>query len=325
MKMQYKYILVCGSSGFIGGHLVRKLNDQGHCVIGADIEEPKYKNPTYFNQVDLREMDQCELVFEEGIIEEVYNLACLMGGMGYIGSTDHSHDIMTGSTLICANVIECCIRHKVKRLFFSSSACVYNMRKQENLHYCSLKESDAIPAEPDLMYGWQKLMGEFMCQAAYEQYGLQVRIARFHNIFGPEGIWDGGKEKAPAAICRKVAQARDGENISIWGDGKQERSFLYIDECLQGIEKVMEGGYVIPFNVGSNEVVSIETLAKIIISISGKNLGITYEPNQPQGVRARNSDNTLIEKALGWKPTAKLYAGLEKTYNWINEQVNSKT
>lgn len=321
-----KKVIITGSSGFIGSHLVRKLKKEGNFVIGIDIEQPKYEKPHLFFNYDLRDpvltkraFSGCEEITE---ISEVYNLACLMGGMGYIGDTKHSHDVMTGSTLILANVLDACIKYKVKKYFYSSSACVYNMNFQEEEFSPMLREEMAIPAQPDLMYGWQKLMGELMAQAAYEQYGLDIRIARFHNIFGIEGIWDGGKEKAPAAISRKVATAKDGDVISVWGDGKQRRSFLYIDECLTGVEKLMNSICTQPLNIGSSQDVSITELTDMLIDISGKKLKIEYDLSKPQGVRGRNSDNQLIFEKLGWMPTSQLYDGLVKTYNFINKQVN---
>jgi len=321
-----KNIIVTGSSGFIGGHLVRKLKSEGHFVVGADIEKPKYERPHLFFNYDLRDSILTKRVFFANNrmveIDEVYNLACLMGGMGYIGDTKHSHDIMTGSTQIIANVLDACISHKVKKYFYSSSACVYNMNFQEQEFSPALREDMAIPAHPDLMYGWQKLCGEFMAKAAYEQYGLDIRIARFHNIFGHEGIWDGGKEKAPAAISRKVATANEGEPVYIWGDGNQRRSFLFIDECLTGVEKLMNSDCIEPLNIGSSEDVSIKELTEMLIEISGKKLKIEYDLSKPQGVRGRNSENSLVFEKLGWKPTAKLYDGLTQTYNWINKQIH---
>lgn len=323
---EQKKIIVTGSSGFIGSHLVRKLKQEGNFVIGIDIERPKYEKPHMFFNYDLRDPVLAKRAFSAyhdiPEISEVYNLACLMGGMGYIGDIKHSHDVMTGSTLIIANVLDACIQYKVKKYFYSSSACVYNMNFQDEEFSPMLSEDMAIPAKPDLMYGWQKLMGEFMAQAAYEQHGLEIRIARFHNIFGIEGIWDGGKEKAPAAISRKVATANEGEPVYIWGDGKQRRSFLYIDECLTGIEKLMNSECMEPLNIGSSEDVSITELTEMLIQISGKKLKIEYDLSKPQGVRGRNSENSLIFEKLGWRPSAKLYDGLVKTYNFINKQIN---
>jgi len=323
---EQKKVIITGSSGFIGSHLVRKLKQEGNFVIGIDIEQPKYEKPNLFFNYDLRDPILTKRAFsgyhEIPEISEVYNLACLMGGMGYIGDIKHSHDVMTGSTLILANVLDACIKYKVKKYFYSSSACVYNMNFQDESYSPALRESMAIPAKPDLMYGWQKLMGEFMAKGAYEQHGLEIRIARFHNIFGIEGIWDGGKEKAPAAISRKVATANDGNTVSIWGDGNQRRSFLYIDECLAGVEKLMNSDCMEPLNIGSDEDVSIRELTEMLIEISGKNISIEYDLTKPQGVRGRNSENSLIEKTLGWKPTEKLYDGLVKTYNFINKQIH---
>jgi nucleoside-diphosphate-sugar epimerase len=317
-----KTILVTGSSGFIGGHLVKYLKSQGHFVIGVDIEYPKYESPNLFYKLDLRSQQNTKLIFQDNNIDEVYNLACLMGGMGYIGDKSHSYDVMVGSTQIVSNVIENCVNYKIKKTFYSSSACVYNMYKQETTENVSLKESDAYPAMPDLVYGWQKLQSEIMYQSAYEQYGLNIRIARFHNIFGEEGTWDGGKEKYPAAISRKVAQAKDGDTISIWGDGLQTRSFLHISDCITGIMKLMESDCIEPLNIGSDELVSVNDVAKMVIEISGKKLNIEHDLTKPQGVRGRNSDNTKILEVLGWKPESKFIDGITKTYNWINKQVN---
>lgn len=318
-----KRILVAGSSGFIGSHLVRYLKSKGNYVIGVDIEKPKYETPDKFYNVDLRkQMATLAIFLEQKDIEEVYNLACLMGGMGYIGDKSHSYDVMVGSTQIVCNLIQCCVDFKVKKTFYSSSACVYNMYKQETTENVSLKESDAYPAMPDLVYGWQKLQSEIMYQAANEQHGLDIRIARFHNIFGEEGTWDGGKEKYPAAISRKVAQAKDGETISIWGDGKQTRSFLHVSECIDGIMKLMESDCIEPLNIGSDELVSINQVADMVIGISRKDLTIEHDISKPQGVRGRNSDNEKIFKTLGWKPTKSFKEGIEKTYHWVNKQVN---
>lgn len=321
-----KTILVTGSSGFIGSHLVRHLKSQGHFVIGADIEYPRYEQPNLFYKVDLRGQQGTNSIFREAHqnnpIEEVYNLACLMGGMGYIGDKSHSYDVMVGSTQIVSNIIECCVDYKVKKCFYSSSACVYNMYKQETTDNVSLKEEYAYPAMPDLVYGWQKLQSEIMYQAAHEQHGLDIRIARFHNIFGEEGTWDGGKEKYPAAICRKVAKAKDGDTISIWGDGEQTRSFLHVNTCIDGIMRLMGSDCIEPLNIGSDELVSVNEVAEMVIKISGKDLKIEHDLTKPQGVRGRNSENTKIFEKLGWKPQTKFIDGITTTYNWINKQVN---
>lgn len=320
--MKQKTILVTGSSGFIGGHLVAKLKSQGHITIGADIVVPKYERPEKFYLADLRNQNEVYKIFLENRIDEVYNLACLMGGMGIIGDDKYSHDIMTGSTMIVANVLDWSVKFGVKKLFYSSSACAYNMHLQEEADSAALKESDAYPAMPDLIYGWQKLESEIMHNAAFLSHGIDIRIARFHNIMGPFGVWDGGKEKAPAALCRKVAQAKDGDSIIVWGDGNQKRSFMYIDECLYFVEKLMQSNCKEVLNIGSDEVISIRDLAQMVIDISGKNISIEYDLTKPQGVRGRNSDNTLIEQKLGERPSYPLRAGMEKLYAWVNEQVN---
>ena len=320
-----KRILIAGSSGFIGGHLTKYLKQQGHFVIGIDIEQPKYESPTVFYNYDLRNQLLCRRVFDaHNNIDEVYNLACLMGGMGYIGDKSHSYDVMVGSTQIVANIIECCIDFKVKKTFYSSSACVYNMYKQETVDNVELKESDAYPAMPDLIYGWQKLQSEIMYESARLQHGLNIRIARFHNIFGEEGTWDGGKEKYPAAISRKVAQSKDGDTISIWGDGLQTRTFLHISECIIGIMKLMESDVFEPLNIGSDELVSINQVAEMVIKLSGKQLSIEHDFTKPQGVRGRSSDNNLIFEKLGWKPESKFIDGIITTYNWIKNETEKR-
>lgn len=318
-----KRILVTGSSGFIGSHLVKRLKEQGHYVVGADIVEPKFEQPDIFYHIDLRYQLQTIKMFSgEPVFDEVYLLACLMGGMGYIGDSKKSYDIMVGSNQIVCNVLQCCVEYKSKKLFYSSSACVYNMNLQDDVDSAALKESDAYPSMPDLVYGWQKLCSEIMCRSTYEQYGLDVKIARFHNIFGENCVYDGGKEKAPAAISRKVANAKPGGSIEIWGDGEQRRSFLHVNTCLDGIERLMLSDITEPVNIGSDEDVSITELADMIIAISGKRLNIEYDLTKPQGVRGRNSDNTLIERLLNWKPQTRLYDGLVTTYEFVSSQVN---
>jgi len=322
--MKQKKVFVAGSSGFIGGHLVKALKEKGFYVIGADIVMPKYEQPDKFYLRDLRYQQNCSLIFEENDINDVYLLACLMGGMGYIGADEHAFDIVTGSTQIVANIVDLCVKYEVDKMFYSSSACVYNMNLQEDMECKSLKESDAYPAMPDLPYGWQKLFSEQICESARLSKGLNVRVARFHNIFGELGVYDGGKEKAPSAIARKVAMAKDGDEIEIWGTGLQKRSFLHINECLEGVFRLMDSEYSQPINIGSDESVMINQLAKMVIKISGKDLKIKNVESNFVGVQCRNSDNTLIQEQLNWKPTKTLYEGLEKLYFWVNQQVSKK-
>lgn len=308
-------ILVLGSSGFIGSNLVSKLINEGHYVNGIDIQLPQYSRPDVFHSRDLR--FDGEDVFGRRKWDEVYVLACLMGGMGFIGDEKkYGYDIGVGSTQIVTNSIKWIINNcPHAKIFYSSSACVYNQELQTKSNVVALKEDDAIPASPDLLYGWQKLFSEFLFMTC----GLDVRIARFHNIFGKWGTYEGGKEKAPAALCRKVAIAKD--EVEVWGTGQQTRSFLHIDECLEGVEILMNSNYKKPINIGSDELVSINQLAEMVIGISGKNLSVK-NIDGIVGVQGRNSDNTLIEKELGWRPTKKLYEGLKQTYSWINQQVN---
>lgn len=315
-----KRILIVGSSGFIGSNLTKKLMDEGHYVIGVDIDRPRYNIwPSEFIECDyaISELAYAATPYVDGI-DEAYCLACLMGGMGFIGDEEkNGYEIAVGSTAIVVNFINVCRDIRVKKVFYSSSACVYNQDLQISSEVVALKESDAIPANPDLLYGWQKLYSEKMFQAS----GLNVRIARFHNIFGELGTYDGGKEKAPAALCRKVAQAKDGDEIEVWGSGTQTRSFLYISECLEGAERLMNSEYKEPINIGSDELISINDLAKMIIQLSGKRLTVKNIDGNV-GVQGRNSDNSLIEKELGWKPTAPLKRGIYQLYSWVNGQVN---
>lgn len=325
-----KTAFVAGSAGFIGSHLVRALQGKGYYVVGADIQEEKYYHANIFYKYDLTKYENCVHIFEshswdagemqERSFDEVYNLACLMGGMGWIGDEKHAYDIMVGSTQIILNILENAIKYDAKKIFFSSSACVYNEAWQLFTDDCSLKEGMAYPAFPDLTYGWQKLFSEQLMNAAKDK--IDIRIARFHNIFGVEGTWNGGKEKYPAAICRKVAQAKDGDTITIWGDGLQTRSYLNVDECLKCVFKLMESEVTIPLNVGSDEMISCNDLAKMVIEISGKDLKIEHDLTKPQGVRGRNSDNTLIKEQLDYAPQQNLREEMTKLYNWINKQVN---
>lgn len=314
-------VLVTGSSGFIGGHLVKKLIMQNHFVIGVDIVQPRFGHPNIFYNIDLRNQEATKKIFGGNVrISEVYNLAACMGGMGFIGDEKKSYQIMIGSSQIVANVLEASIKNHVDKIFYSSSACCYNQEFQETEQSLALDEFMAYPAWPEMEYGWQKLFGERMHICAEKTFGTKIRIARFHNIYGPEGVVDGGKEKAPAAICRKVAQAKDGDEIEIWGDGQQTRSFLYIDECLTGIEKLMNSEWSAPLNIGSDRSISINDLAKMIIEISGKKLTIKNIPGN-EGVRGRNSNNKTCRRVLGWEPDTNLEYGIKKLYSWVEKQI----
>lgn len=317
-------ILVTGAGGFIGHHLVRFLKKKGYWVRGVDVKEPEYSRKDEADEflvLDLRDFANC-LKATEGI-DKVYTLAADMGGIGFI--TMVKADVVRNNLLINVNMAEACRQNKVKRLFFSSSACAYAKYKQEDVNVPPLKESDAYPADPEDGYGWEKLMSERMYTNFAEDHGLEVRIARYHNIFGPEGTYEGGREKAPAALCRKVAAAQDGGTIEVWGDGKQTRSFCYIDDCLEGTYNLMESNWESPLNIGSDRLVTIDELADMVIRISGKRLVKTYNLAAPQGVRGRNSDNTLCKQVLGWEPKISLEEGLEKTYRWIEGRVTKKT
>lgn len=316
-----KTILVCGSSGFIGGHLVKRLKAEGNYVIGADIKDPKYNQPNRLYPFDLRVNALVERIFSENKIDEVYQLAADMGGALYVFSGDNDAAIMHNSALININVLESSRLHGVKKIFYSSSACMYPQGLQTGISNPSLSESDAYPANPDSEYGWEKLFSERLYLAYARNYGMNVRIARFHNIYGPEGTYTGGKEKAPAAICRKVIWSTD--TIDIIGDGEQTRSFLYIDDCIDAVKLLMESNFSQPINIGSEEMVSINELAKLAMFIGNKELKIEHIDG-PTGVRGRNSDNTLIKKELDWEPVYSLAQGLSKTYRWIESQYVNK-
>lgn len=314
-------ILVCGAGGFIGHHLVRFLKQKGYWVRGADIKLPEFSSSEEadeFLKIDLREMKNC-LEATKGI-DKVYQLAADMGGMQYISNV-HA-DIMRNSALINLNIAEACRVNKIKRVFFSSSACVYPEERQLTPEVQPLQESDAYPAHPDTAYGWEKIFSENLYESYEQDYGLEVRIARYHNIFGPEGTFEGGKEKAPANMCMQVAKAKDGDNITLFSDGKQTRSFCHIDECLEATYKLMESDVREPLNIGSDQLVSMNEMANMIIDISGKKLNIIYDQTKAQGVRGRNSDNTLFRQKFNWAPSMKLEDGLKTTYAWINKQVN---
>ena len=337
-----KKVLVLGAGGFIGSHLVKKLKEQGCWVRGVDLKYPEYE-PSVADDFIIRDLTNSRNVesvvrlegynnsplpykfdlypFSEKLqFDEVYQLAADMGGAGYIFSGDNDANVMHNSAMINLNVAYECSRQEVKKVFYSSSACMYPEHNQLDPNNPNCEESSAYPANPDSEYGWEKLFSERMFLAFHRNYNLDIRIARFHNIFGPYGVYVGGKEKAPAAICRKVAEVLDGGEIEVWGDGKQTRSFLYIDECIEGILKLMESDFIGPVNIGSDEMVTINDLVKYVIDISGKEVYIKHIEG-PTGVRGRNSDNTLIKEKLNWSPTQPLYDGLIKTYEWINKEI----
>lgn len=319
-----KKALVLGAGGFIGSHLVKKLKKQGFWVRGVDLKYPEF-NETHADDFiigDLRIQTICDKALDQ-YFDEVYQLAADMGGAGYIFTGENDANVMHNSALININIVERAVKHKVGKLFYSSSACIYPEFNQLDPDNPNCEESSAYPAQPDSEYGWEKLFSERLYFSFMRNYDLNVRVARFHNIFGPEGTWQGGKEKAPAAMCRKVAQAPDGGEIEVWGDGQQTRSFLYIDECLEAVKRLMDSDFVGPVNIGSDEMISINNLAKMAIDISGKNLMIK-NIDGPLGVRGRNSDNNLIYEKLNWKPDAPLRKGMEKTFKWINEQVKNR-
>ena len=315
---------MCGAGGFIGSHLVTRLREEGYKVRGVDLKHTEF-SLTDANEFVIADLRNKELVSEiiEWKVDEVYQLAADMGGAGYVFSGEHDADIMSNSALINLNVAEVAKKNKAKKLFFSSSACMYPAYNQADPINTNCAEWTAYPAEPDSEYGWEKLFSERLYLAYQRNYGLDVRIARFHNIFGEQGAWNNGKEKAPAAICRKVAEAEDGGTIDIWGDGQQTRSFLYIDECLEGVMRLMDAPQSFePLNIGSEEMVTINQLAEMVIKISGKKLSINHIEG-PLGVRGRCSDNKLIKEKLDWSPNYPLYKGLEITYKWISEQVRN--
>ena len=319
-----KKALVCGAGGFIGGHLANRLKREGYWVRGVDLKHNPWQGLEVDDFVvgDLRDPNVVSSVIEQPF-DEIYQLAADMGGAGYVFTGEHDADIMHNSALINLNVGYRAVEMKVGKVFYSSSACMYPEYNQMDPENPKLSEDSAYPAQPDSEYGWEKLFSERMYLAFHRNYGLEVRIARFHNIFGPYGSWKDGREKAPAALCRKVAMAPDGGEIEVWGDGKQTRSFLYIDECLEGVRRLMDSDFTGPVNIGSEEMVTIDQLAEMIMEIAGKKLSIRHVPG-PTGVRGRTSDNRLIYEKLGWKPTMALYEGLQKTYAWIEQQVKER-
>ncbi|MGA2798637.1 MAG: NAD-dependent epimerase/dehydratase family protein [Thermoguttaceae bacterium] len=319
-------ILVNGGGGFIGGHMVADLRRQGHKKIRAVDIKPQHEWYQRFPDVenlvlDLNLRENCEAAAQGA--HTVFNFAANMGGMGFI---ENNKALCMLSVLINTQMLQAAVKVGVQRYFYSSSACVYNADKQKDTDVTALKEADAYPAMPEDGYGWEKLFSERMCRHFREDYGLWTRVARFHNVYGPNGSWEGGREKAPAAICRKVIQAKFDNKleINIWGDGLQTRSFMYIDDCLKGVQMLLASDVVEPINIGSNELVSVNQLVDMIEKIGGVKLKRSYDLSAPKGVRGRNSDNTLIKKLFGWEPSIRLYDGLEKTYAWIYDQMAAR-
>lgn len=323
MKKNKKKALVLGAGGFIGSHLVRRLKNEDYFVRGVDLKYPEFNRTAADEFIigDLRSTEICNLVIDESFTE-IYQLAADMGGAGYIFTGENDAQVMHNSGIINLNVVDIAAKKKIPKVFYSSSACIYPAYNQEDPDNPKCNEASAYPAAPDSEYGWEKLFSERLYLSYARNLGLNVRIARFHNIYGPEGTWCGGREKAPAALCRKVAEAQNGDFIEVWGDGKQTRSFLYIDDCLDGVRALMESDFAGPVNIGSEEMIAIQDFTQLIIGISGKKLHIK-NISGPQGVRGRNSDNALIDKQVGWLPQINLKEGITKTYEWILAQVAS--
>tara|TARA_Y200000002_G_scaffold158626_1_gene131204 strand:+ start:264 stop:1250 length:987 start_codon:yes stop_codon:yes gene_type:complete len=319
-----KKAIVCGAGGFIGGHLVKRLKKEGFWVRGVDIKFPEYDETAAddFIQGDLRDLNLCQRAFDQNF-DEVYQLAADMGGAGFVFTGENDAEIMHNSATINLNVLETCRQRNIKQIFYSSSACMYPEHNQMDPDNPLCSEESAYPANPDSEYGWEKLFSERLYLAYGRNHGMKIRVGRYHNIFGTHGTWEGGREKAPAAFCRKVALADNNGKIEMWGDGDQTRSFLYIDECLEGSIRLMRSNWEGPVNIGSEEMVSINDLARMIMKIANKNLEIDHIPG-PLGVRGRNSDNKLILEKLEWSPSESLEDGLKKTYEWINNEVMIK-
>jgi nucleoside-diphosphate-sugar epimerase len=319
-----KTALVLGAGGFIGGHMVKRLKSEGYWVRGVDkkLHEHEYSHADDFQLADLTLQSDVQRVIDQQF-DEVYQLAADMGGAGYINTNLYDADVMHNSATINLNVLHKCKEMNIKKVFFSSSACVYNEELQSTNVNPDCRESSAYPAHPDSEYGWEKLFSERLFHAYNRQHGMQNKVARFHNIFGPYGTWDGGKEKFPAAVCRKIAKANDGDEIEIWGDGEQTRSFLYIDDCIEGIRHLMNSEtFHGPVNIGADQMISINDTVDLVAQIAGKTIRKKHIDG-PTGVRGRNSNNELIEEKLNWRPSQNLKEGLKETYRWINFQVEN--
>ena len=322
-----KKILIVGAGGFIGGHLTKKLLENNNSIVAADIKPKEYwfqdfENVKNYYSMDMKEINNCRKVTKN--IDYVFNMACNMGGMGFI---ENNKAECMQSVLINTNLLIACKEDGIKKYFFSSSACAYNKSKQQDVFVEGLKENDAYPADPEDGYGWEKLFSERMCRHFMEDYGIEVRIGRYHNIYGPYGTFDGGREKAPAALCRKVIEAKQNnkKKIEVWGDGKQTRTFLYIDDCIEGTLRLFESNYSEPVNIGSDEQVSINQMIEIIENVTNtKKLERVYQLDKPKGVRGRSSNNDLVKKILNWSFKIKLKEGLKKTYNWISGEMSKQ-
>jgi len=318
-----KNALVCGAGGFIGNHMTTRLKNEGFWVRGVDLKFPEFSNSVADDFVvgDLRDTQFTRSIIDRRF-DEVYQFAADMGGAGYVFTGENDADIMHNSAMINLNVLETCYKRNIRRIFYSSSACIYPEYNQMDPENPKCSEDSVYPAQPDSEYGWEKLFSERLYLAFHRNFGMEVRVARYHNIFGPEGAWNDGREKAPAAICRKVAMAEDNGEIEIWGDGEQTRSFLYIDECIEGTIQFARSDWTGPVNIGSDEMVTINQLANMAMEIAGKSLTQNHVSG-PLGVRGRNSDNRLIHEMIGWRPTRPLREGLEQTYRWIDSRVKN--
>jgi GDP-D-mannose 3',5'-epimerase len=317
-------ILVTGAGGFIGSHLTTKLVNDGHEVVGVDLKFPEFEGTTateFYANTDLRCESVVEKFFDSKPYDRIYHLAADMGGIGFIES--HKCQIIVNNSRINLNVIEKAFKYNAKRLLFSSSACIYPTSMQSQVDVTPLREDDAYPALPEDGYGWEKLTMERICRHYREDLGFDTRVVRFHNIYGPLGTYDGGREKSPAAVCRKIALANSNDEIEVWGDGKQTRSYCFIDDCVDGLIRLMESNHCDPINLGTDRLVSVNELYDIVACIAGKNIRKQYDESKPQGVRGRNSDNSMLRKILKWEPHVSFEDGMDRTYKWIKSQVRS--